>query len=382
MFSRRLPHDLAPNRLARRRADLPPLFDLTLSNPTRAGIAYPEGLLRPLADPRGLDYDPDPCGLPAARAAVADECARLGRPADPASIVLTASTSEAYALLFKLLCDPGEAVLFPAPSYPLFEHLAALEGVRAVSYRLDREHGFQPLLPAEPPPGAKAVVAVHPNNPTGSYLDDEAAERTIAWCARHGIALIVDEVFLDYPLDPARVPRSFAGTREALTFTLGGLSKSAGLPQLKLAWTQVSGPEPARRAALERLAFVADCYLPVATPVAAALAELFAAARPVREAILARCRAHLALLREALAPLPAVALVEPQGGWSAVLRYPSVVASEDLALALLEEERVLVQPGWFYDLPGDGWLVLSLLPDEATFAEGVARLARRLAGLV
>ena len=381
MFSRRLPPDLAPNRLALRRAALPPLFDLTVSNPTRAGIAFPEGLLRPLADPRGLVYDPDPCGLPAARAAVADERARLGRPVDPASIVLTASTSEAYALLFKLLCDPGEAVLVPVPSYPLFEHLAALEGVRAEPYRLDPGQGFQPALPAAPPPGAKAVVAVHPNNPTGTLLDAASGEALVAWCARHGLALVVDEVFLDYPLDPARVPRSFAGTREVLTFVLGGLSKTAGLPQLKLAWTLVSGPEAPRARALEALAFAADSYLSVGTPVQAALAEILVASRPVREAILARCRAHLAALRAALAPLPGVSMVEPDGGWSVVLRYPAVVGGEELALALLEEDRVLVQPGWFYDLPGDGWLVVSLLPEPAHFAEGVSRLARRLARL-
>ena len=381
MFSRRLPSDLAPNRLALRRAVLPPLFDLTLSNPTRAGIAYPEGLLRLLADPRGLVYDPDPCGLPAARAAVAAACARLARPADPASMLLTASTSEAYALLFKLLCDPGEAVLAPVPSYPLFEHLAALEGVRAEPYRLDPGHGFQPLLPAEPPPGTKAVVAVHPNNPTGTLLDAAAGVALIGWSARHGLALIVDEVFLDYPLDPACAPRSFAGTREVLTFALGGLSKSAGLPQLKLAWTLVSGPEVARARALEALAFAADSYLSVATPVQAALGELLAAAGPVRDAILARCRGNLAALRAALAPLPGVSLVEPEGGWSAVLRYPAVVGGEELALALLEEDRVAVHPGWFYDFPGDGWLALSLLPGETCFAEGVSRLARRLARL-
>jgi hypothetical protein len=381
MFSRRLPSDLAPNRLALRRAALPPRFDLTLSNPTRAGIAYPAGLLRSLADPRGLVYDPDPCGLPAARAAVAAECARLGRPADPESMVLTASTSEAYAMLFKLLCDPGDAVLVPVPSYPLFEHLAALEGVRAEPYRLDPGHRFQPMLPTGPPPGAKAIVAVHPNNPTGTRLDAASGEVLVAWCARHGLALIVDEVFLDYPLDPARALCSFAGTREVLTFVLGGLSKSAGLPQLKLAWTLVSGPDAVRARALEALAFAADSYLSVATPVQAALAEVLEAARPVRDAILARCRGNLSVLRAALAPLAGATLVEPDGGWLAVLRYPAVVGGEELALALLEEDRVALHPGWFYDLPGEGWLALSLLPDGPCFAEGVSRLARRLARL-
>jgi hypothetical protein len=381
MFSRRLPPDLAPNRLALRRTALPPRYDLTGSDPTRAGIVYPAELLRPLGEPRGLVHEPDPRGHPAARAAVAAEARRRGQSADPDAILLTASTSEAYALLFKLLCDPGEAVLVPVPSYPLFEHLAALEGVRAEPYRLDPDQRFQPALPELPPPGARALVAVHPNNPTGTLLDAASGAALAGWCARHGLALIVDEVFLDYPLDPARAPRSLAGTGEALTFALGGLSKACGLPQLKLAWTIVSGPGPERARALEALAFAADSYLSVGTPVQLALGELLAAARPVREAILARCRAHLALLRAALAPLPGASLIEPDGGWSAVIRYPAVADGEDLALALLEQDRVAVHPGWFFDLPDAGWLVVSLLPEPAEFAEGVARLVRRLARL-
>jgi hypothetical protein len=381
MFSRRFPFDLAPNRLALSRAAHPPAFDLTLSNPTRAGFSYPEHLLQPLAEPRGLVYEPDPRGLPGARQAVAAEYARRGRWADPEAIVLTASTSEAYALLFKLLCDPGEAVLVPAPSYPLFEHLAALEGVRTELLRLDPGHRFQPDLPTRPPEGVRAVVVVHPNNPTGTLLDDASLRDLVAWCARHDLALIVDEVFLDYPLDPARVARSAAGMADALTFVLGGLSKSAGLPQLKLAWTLVSGPEALRAPALEALAFAADSYLSVGTPVQAALTELLEASRPVREAILARCRANLALLRAALAGLPGVSLAEPDAGWSAALRYPALVEAEELALELLEQDGVAVHPGWFYDLPGEGWLVLSLLPEPALFAEGTSRLTRRLARL-
>lgn len=381
MFSRRLPARLAPNALALRRAARPPLYDLTRSNPTRVEIPYPPGLLVPLGEARGLAYDPDPAGLPAARAAIAAEYARAGRRADPDSMLLTASTSEAYALLFKLLCDPGEAVLVPQPSYPLFEHLAALEGVRVVTYPLEREHCWQPALPARAAPGVRALVAVHPNNPTGSYLDAASRSRLAGWCADQGLALIVDEVFLDYPLDAHTVPESFAGTEGALTFTLGGLSKYAGLPQLKLAWTLISGPDAARRDALEALCYVADNYLSVATPVAASLGELLAAAAPVRGAILARCRSNLETLRQALRPVGGVTLDAPEGGWSAILRYPAVVGDEELALSLLDEERVAVQPGWFYDFPGDGWLVVSLLAAPPEFTEGAARLARRLASL-
>lgn len=380
-FSSRTPSDLAPNRITLARAAHPPAYDLTVSNPTRCGIPYPEDLLRPLADPAGLAYRPDPRGLVEARRAVSAEYARQGAAVPVERLVLTASTSEAYALLFKLLCEPGEAVLVGVPSYPLFDHLARVEGVRAEPYRLDPDHGWRLDLHelAAAPPDTRAVVVVHPNNPTGSYLDPGDAAALQALCAARGWALIVDEVFLDFPLAATgeRV-HSLAGCATCLTFALGGLSKSVGLPQLKLGWIAASGPEDVVAPALERLEYLADTFLSVATPVQLAAGELLARGAPVRAAIRDRCRGNLATLREAVGAHPALEVLPPEGGWSAVLRFPAVVEEEELAVELLERDGVAVQPGYFFDFAREGHLVLSLLPEPATFREGVARLGARL----
>ncbi len=384
MFSGRVPRDLRPNRISEvlRRLGTPP-FDLTLSNPTRCGIAYPDGLLAPLADPAGLVYRPDPRGLRSARVAVASEYRRHGAEVDPDRIILTASTSEAYAFLFKLLCEPGQAVLTPTPSYPLFEHLAAVEGVRVRPYRLDPEAGWRLEVADLAGAGSdvQAAVVVHPNNPTGSWVHPADGQRLAELCAECSWALVVDEVFLDYPLAGAPAT-SFAGQSAALTFALGGLSKSVGLPQLKLAWIAVGGPPALVAAALERLEFIADTFLSVATPVQLALGELLATGAGVRSAIVSRCRANLAALRAAVAAHPAVTVLSPDGGWSAVLRIPAVVAEEDLVVTLLERDGVAVHPGFFFDFPRDGYLVVSLLPPPATFAAGVEVLLRRLAELL
>jgi alanine-synthesizing transaminase len=382
VFSSRVPGELLLNRIAAARAASPPRFDLTVSNPTGCGIAYPPDLLAPLADPAGLAYRPHPRGLGVALTAVAQEYRRHGITVDPERVLLTASTSEAYAFLFKLVADPGEAVLVPTPSYPLFEHLASVEGVVAVPYRLDPEAAWRLDLPAleHAPEKVRAVVMVHPNNPTGSFVHPADAATVAALAAERGWALIADEVFLDYPLSGgAGASMSFAARSDVLTFTLGGLSKSVGLPQLKLAWIVTGGPEPAVTAALDRLEFIADTFLSVATPVQLALPDLLHRGSAVRDAILARCRGNLAALQGALAGLPAVSATPPGGGWSAVLRFPAVVGEEDLALELLGEDGVAVHPGYFFEFPGEGTLVLSLLPEPGIFAEGVRRLLRRLA---
>jgi alanine-synthesizing transaminase len=381
VFSRRVPEELSANRITSARASSPPRFDLTLSNPTACGIAYPPGLLAPLADPAGLAYQPHPRGLRAAREAVAREFLRHVVTVDPERVVLTASTSEAYAFLFKLLTDPGEAVLVPTPSYPLFEHLARVEGVQAVPYPLDPEAGWRldPHALAHAPENVRAVVVVHPNNPTGSFVHPEDVAALSALAAERGWALIADEVFLDYPLDGGPgTGCSFAANQAALTFTLGGLSKSVGLPQLKLAWVVASGPQNLITAALERLEFVADTFLSVATPVQLALASLLRDGATVREEILTRCQANLAALRRAAADVPSVSVPPLGGGWSAMLRVPAVVGEEPLVLELLHDDRVAVHPGYFFDFPGEGTLVLSLLPEPDTFAEGVRRLLERI----
>jgi len=381
MFSNRVPASLAPNAFARARARLGSVpYDLTVSNPTLCGIDYPEDLLAFLARPEGLAYHPDPQGLPDAREAVARELARAGRAVDPGALVLSASTSEAYSLLFRLLCDPDEAVLVPAPSYPLFEHLASLDGVRAVVYPLDPASGFETDLGGGYGTDVQALVLVHPNNPTGTYVSPGAAAEAIRVCARRGIALIVDEVFHAYALPPAVAAPSFAGTDAVLTFTLGGLSKHLGLPQVKLAWTIVSGPGPRVREAVDRLSFIADQYLSVGTSVQLALHHLFREGAAVRAGILSRCLANLHVLEAEVARERAVTLVRPEGGWSAVLRFPNVVDEEHLVVALLEEDGVAVHPGYFFDFPREAFLVLSLLPEPAAFAEGLARVLPLVAG--
>ena len=376
MFSRRVPHDLRPTAWARARAargEVP--YDLTVTNPTHCGFPYPPELLDPLREPAALRYRPDPKGLRGAREAVSREYAAKGVTVDPARIVLTASSSESYGFLFKALCDPGDAVLVPTPSYPLFDHLASLEGVRAVRFPLDPDDGWQPHPPGEgAAQDARAAVLVHPNNPTGSWVEPTAAERLAACAGAKSIPLIVDEVFLDYPLAPHPHARSFAGRDRGLTFTLGGLSKGRGLPQLKLSWIAVSGPAVEVETALETLEFIGDSYLSVGTPVQEALPRLFDLAVPVRDAILARCIGNLACARRVAAGFPAIELLDPGGGWSAVARFPRVIGEEALALELLERHGVAVHPGYFFDFPTDGYLVVSLLPDPATFEQGLTRV--------
>jgi aspartate/methionine/tyrosine aminotransferase len=366
VFSRRLPTDRSPNAFALARAQAGPIVhDLTASNPTACGIDYPPDLLAGLSGTAGLTYRPDPLGLRSAREAVAGEYAARGLAVDPDRIVLTASSSEAYGFLFKLLCDPGDAVLVPTPSYPLFEHLAMLDGVRAIPYPLELTQGWRPRpLDRAAWGGARAAILVHPNNPTGSFVDGDAAEALAP-----GLPLIVDEVFLDYAW--SSTPRSFAARSHALTFTLGGLSKSRGLPQLKLSWIVVQGPAAETAATMEALEFIGDSYLSVATPVQAALPDLLRRSVPVREAIRSRCLANLRQARALVPPGAPVDLLEPAGGWTAVIRFPRVVSEEALTLELLGRHGVAVYPGFFFDFPAEGFLVISLLPEPASFDAGL-----------
>jgi alanine-synthesizing transaminase len=384
VFSRRVPAELAINAIAQARRTAKPRFDLTVTNPTSCGIAYPTGLLEPLGDPTGLVYEPSPSGALAAREAISHEYRRVGVAVDPDRIVLTASTSEAYSYLFKLLCDPNEAILTPAPSYPLFEHLARVEAIDVVPYRLEPDSHWRVDLDsvARAPERTRAVVLVHPNNPTGSFVhsDDARALRTL--CARRGWALIVDEVFLDYALEADRVHgSSFAADDGVLTFVLGGLSKSVGLPQLKLGWIVAAGPKAEVGAALERLELIADTFLSVATPVQLALPRLLERGAAVRAAIQARCHENMATLRRLAGTAPLVDALPVGGGWSAVLRVPSVVSEEQLTIELLRGDSVAVHPGFFYDFEREGYLVVSLLPELELFATGVERLLARVAAL-
>jgi alanine-synthesizing transaminase len=380
MFSSRVPGTLEPNRLTQQirrvRASGRALIDLTLTNPTTAGIEYPASLLAALGDPAAATYDPLPLGSPQAREAVARDYERRGIPVSPESIVLTASTSEAYSILFKLLCDPaGHSVMVPVPSYPLFDHLTALDGVATAAYPLEY-HGRWTVdfetLDDRWTERVRAVLAVSPNNPTGSVLGAGDLDALLHRCADRRTALIIDEVFADYPLDPAFVPAPWR-LAPALTFRLGGLSKSVGLPQVKLGWIAVEGPDALVGAALQRLELICDTYLSVSTPVQVAAARLLADGAVVRRRILDRVRANHAALQDLVSGFPSIELLQVQAGWSAVLRVPAIRTEEELVLELLERDGVLVHPGFFFDFPHEAFLIVSLLPDPALFAEGLRR---------
>jgi alanine-synthesizing transaminase len=355
-------------------------IDLTESNPTQVGLEYPAALLDALADPRALRYDPEPLGLPSARQAVAGEFARRGAPVDPDHVVLSASTSEAYSWLFKLLCDPGDSVLVPQPSYPLFEYLSRLEGVRTVAYPL-AYHGRWDVdihSMAAAPEATRAVLAVSPNNPTGSFLSARDIDALLAVCRQRGWALIVDEVFADYPVDTTEPITDIAARADVLSFTLGGASKSIGLPQVKLGWTLVGGPAPARDEALAALEVIADTFLSVSTPVQVAAPRLLRDGAAVRRAIQQRVRGNLAAARRLAAAHAACDLLPVEGGWSLLVRVPSRRSEEQMVLDLLAQERVLVHPGFFFDLPHEAFLVVSLLPAPDVFADGMARMLKHV----
>lgn len=384
MHSSRLPADLTPNAVTQRLAALRlqgvEILDLTESNPTRAAIAYPSRLLDALADPRALSYDPHPLGLLTARDAVASDFARRGLTVDPARIALTASTSEAYGLLFKLLCDPGDEVLVPRPGYPLFEHLGALEAIRAVPYLLERHGSWRvdmASVRAACTSRTRAVLIVSPNNPTGSWLHRDDLAALSAFCAGRGLALIGDEVFADYPLDEAPDQASVLDGTEALTFALGGLSKSAGLPQVKLGWIAMGGPADQVAAALHAYEIVADTYLSVSTPVQVAAPMLIRGGATVREAIRVRTRRNLDALRARAAAFPAVTVLPVEAGWSAVVQVPALRKEEALVLALLELDHVLVHPGYFFDFPHEAFVIVSLLVEPAIFDVAIDRTLSR-----
>jgi alanine-synthesizing transaminase len=380
--SSRLPRESAPNALSQaldalRRAGTP-YVDLTESNPTRAGIPYPDDLLRPLSSPAALRYEPHPLGLGAAREAVAADYARRGARIDPAQVVLSASTSEMYAWLFKLLCDAGESVLVPRPSYPLFEHLTRLEDVRAVSYRLEY-HGRWDIdlhSVAAAPANTRAVLLVSPNNPTGSYASAREIETLVRLSRDRGWALIVDEVFADYALEAQAPLTDLAARADVLTFSMGGASKSLGLPQVKLGWTVVGGPAADRTSALDGLELIADTFLSVSTPVQVAAAALLERGAAVRGAIHTRIRTNLAAARRIAAAHPSCTLLPVEGGWSAVVRVPATRGEETLVLDLLARERVLAHPGYFFDFEHEAFLIVSLLVPEAEFAGAFARTLR------
>jgi aspartate/methionine/tyrosine aminotransferase len=350
-----------------------PIQNLTASNPTRCGFAYPADLLQALSDPRALDYDPQPRGSLHARESVCAYYADRGALVRPEQVVLTTSTSEAYSYLFRLLCDPGSEILVAQPGYPLFDFLAVLDDVGLKAAPLVYDHGWQ----MDPEgfrraitPATRAIVIVHPNNPTGHFTKPWEAEELALLCREFDLSLIVDEVFLDYGFAGAET--SFAGGIEGVPiFVVSGLSKIAGLPQMKAAWIVATGP--AAPQALDRLEVIADTFLSMNAPVQCALPQWLEERRTIQGQIRERVAANLDELDKQLGQIPEVRRLEVEGGWYAVLRIPAIQPDEQTVLALLER-GVWVQPGYFFGMAASGWLVVSLLAPEAEFRTGVTGL--------
>src|SRR6266481_1727202 len=385
MFAKRTNWNLTPNRLsealAAHRAAGKPLLDLTVSNPTECGFEYDSAaILKALSNPASLTYEPNPKGLESARRAVAGYYADRGENVPLEDIFLTTSTSEAYSYVFRTLCDPGDELLIPSPSYPLFDFLADIQDVKLVRYPLVYDHGWQIDFHAVEQaitPRTRGVIVVHPNNPTGHFAKPAEIARLGSICAERGLAIIADEVFLDFAVEADR-PASFAANHSAPTFTLSGLSKICGLPQMKAAWLIASGPQEWKREALARLEVIADTYLSMNAPVQLAIPKFLGQRHSFQDQVMSRIRLNLAELDRQLATQKAVSRLKVEGGWCAVLRVPATRSDENLAIELLTTRGVSVHPGHFYEFPAEGFLVASLITPEQAFAEGAKRILSAL----
>jgi len=385
MFSRRTSWMLAPNRFTRAQQEMQTagreLLDLTISNPTRAGFRYDgRAIFQALNHPSAMDYDPQPKGLSSAREAVAGYYRNRHEEVDPETVILTSSTSEGYSYVFRLLCNPEDEILVPKPSYPLFEFLADLQDVKLVPYPLLYDHGWQIDLPSlykEVNNRTRVVVLVHPNNPTGSFVAELEKTELNNFCRERGLALVVDEVFLDYAHDGGARP-TFATNSDALTFTLSGLSKISGLPQMKLAWMVINGPAEQAAAALARLEVVADTFLSVSTPIQLAASTLVDQLHSIQPQLLERVTANLRELDHQLAGQKTCQRLSVEGAWCAVLRVPATQPDEDLAIEILRKQSVLVHPGHFYDFSSDGYLIVSLITPPDDFRKGIAKVLELL----
>ncbi len=381
MFAKRTNWNLAPNRLsaalAAHRAAGKPLLDLTVSNPTECGFHYDGStILQALSNPAALCYEPNPRGLESARRAVVSYYTERNDVVPIEDIFLTTSTSEAYSFVFRALCNPGDELLIPSPSYPLFDFLAEIQDVNLVRYPLLYDHGWQidfHALEQAITPRTRGVIVVHPNNPTGHFTKPAEMSKLNSICAARELAIIADEVFLDFALDGNRAA-SFAVNRDALTFTMSGLSKISGLPQMKAAWLVVSGPQPWKSEALARLEVIADTYLSVNAPVQLAMPVFLAQRHAFRDQLMSRVCNNLAELDRTLAGQTACTRLAVEGGWYAVLRVPATCSDEDLAIELLHTQGVYVHPGHFYDFLSDGYLVVSLIDSEMDFSRGLVGL--------
>jgi len=381
MFANRTNWDLSINRLsealATHRAAAKPLLDLTISNPTECGFVYEEEeILRAFANPSVLRYEPDPRGMRSARLAVAKYYSDRGMPVEIEEIFLTTSTSEAYSFAFRILCNPGDGILIPAPSYPLFDYLADVQDIKLCRYPLLYDHGWQidfHALEKLIDERTRGVIVVHPNNPTGHFTKAQEMAALNELCVKHEMALIVDEVFLDFTLEN-EAAKSLATNVRTLTFTASGLSKISGLPQMKAAWLIANGPAELKAQALARLEVVADTYLSMNTPVQLAWPTFLEQRHKFQGQLMERVRENLSELDRQLASQNACSRLKMEGGWYAVIRLPVTVDDEEFTINLLQTRNVYAHPGHFYDFPGKGYLVISLITPERTFADGVTAL--------
>jgi alanine-synthesizing transaminase len=381
MFSDRTSWNLKSNRLsealAKHRAAGKPLLDLSVSNPTECGFEYDRpAILQALSSPHTLSYDPDPKGLLSARRAVGGYYAEREITVPLEDIILTTSTSEAYAFIFRVLCNPGDQVLIPEPSYPLFSLLADIQDVKLVGYPLLYDHGWQidfHALQQAITARTRGVIVVNPNNPTGHFCKSGEREKLNGICSPREIAIIADEVFLDFHL-AARQPRSFAVNSASLTFTMSGLSKISGLPQMKAAWLIASGPQKWKSQALARLDMIADTFLSMNGPIQLALPTFLDLRKGFHIQVMARVRNNLADLDRQLSAQTSCERLQVEGGWYAVLRVPVIRSDEDLAIEVLTTQGVYAHPGHFFDFQTDGYLIVSLITPEKDFSEGIKRL--------
>jgi len=381
MFADRTNWNLDANRLsealARHRAIRRPLLDLTASNPTECGFDYDRpAIMRALSDADALDYKPDPKGLETARQAVAAYYAARGNEVSIENIFLTTSTSEAYSFVFRMLCNPGDELLIPTPSYPLFEFLADIQDVKLMRYPLVYDYHWQidfHALEQAITSRTRGAIVVHPNNPTGHFCKPEDLTRLNEVCSARQMALIADEVFLDFALTGAQ-PLSFATNTGALTFTMSGLSKISGLPQMKTAWLITTGPEHLRKQALARLEVIADTYLSMNAPMQLATPVFLEQRRGFQKQLMTRVRRNLSELDRQLAGQKSCSRLRMEGGWNTVLRVPATRSDEELAIELLATRDVYAHPGHFYDFPSNGYLIVSVITPEPEFAKGIERL--------
>src|SRR5260370_4732075 len=385
MFAKRTNWNLAPNRLsealAAHRAAGKPLLDLTVSNPTECDFEYDSSAIRDaLRNPAALHHEPNPKGLESARRAVAGYYADRKEEVSAEDIFLTTSTSEAYSYVFRTLCDPGDEVLIPSPSYPLFDFLAEIQDVSLVRYPLLYDHGWQidfHALEQAITPRTRGTIVVHPNNPTGHFIKPAEIAKLNAICSARAIATLADEVFIDFALDGSRAA-SFAANHGAPTFTLSGLSKICGLPQMKAAWLIAGGPQQWKSEAVARLEVIADTYLSMNAPVQLAIPKFLEQRHAFHKQVISRVRRSLAELDRQLAEQKTCARLTVEGGWCVVLRVPATRSEEDLAIELLATQGVSVHPGQFYEFASDVYLVVSLITPERIFAEGTSRLLSSL----